>query len=134
MCTCARARNFDRRYDAKQSALRCLADGQSVTVSGAAAASGGGGAGDAMLSSSKRGEDHTFAVDRVFRRGSTQEEVFEEVSELVQSALDGCVVAAVAGRARARACVCVCVVRVCGCLRWTLSGMASQAGVFWCCV
>jgi hypothetical protein len=35
------------------------------------------------------GKDHTFAYDRVFRPEASQAAVFEEVSDLVQSALDG---------------------------------------------
>jgi len=56
-------------YETKQPALKCLSDGQAINV------------GDK--------KEHKFSFDRVFKRGSSQEMVFEEVSELVQSALDG---------------------------------------------
>jgi hypothetical protein len=35
------------------------------------------------------GKDHTFGFDRVFSPGDSQADVFAEVAELVQSALDG---------------------------------------------
>eukprot|EP00750_Incisomonas_marina_P015819 INCI18678.1.p1 GENE.INCI18678.1~~INCI18678.1.p1 ORF type:complete len:1065 (-),score=275.99 INCI18678.1:90-3122(-) len=56
-------------YKTKEASLKCLADGQAVHV------------GDKP--------EHQFSFDRVFRRNSSQESVFGEVSELVQSALDG---------------------------------------------
>jgi kinesin family protein C1 len=34
-------------------------------------------------------EDHTFSFDKIFGQSSSQESVFQEVSEFVQSALDG---------------------------------------------
>lgn len=34
-------------------------------------------------------QTHEFAFDRVFAQSASQEGVFEEISELVQSALDG---------------------------------------------
>ena len=40
-------------------------------------------------SEESRGEDHSFSFDRVFGPSSSQEDVFTEVSEFVQSALDG---------------------------------------------
>jgi kinesin family protein C1 len=40
-------------------------------------------------SEESRGEDHSFSFDRVFGPSSSQENVFTEVSEFVQSALDG---------------------------------------------
>jgi kinesin family protein C1 len=39
--------------------------------------------------SEDRAEDHSFSFDKVFAPSSSQETVFEEVSEFVQSALDG---------------------------------------------
>mmetsp|Transcript_66798 Transcript_66798/g.186386 ORF Transcript_66798/g.186386 Transcript_66798/m.186386 type:complete len:1491 (+) Transcript_66798:106-4578(+) len=41
------------------------------------------------LSVSHNSESHTFSFDKVFDMGSMQEDVFDEVSGLVQSALDG---------------------------------------------
>ena len=52
--------------------MQCLPDNVSVRL--------GGG---------PDGKDHTFAYDRVFRPEASQAAVFEEVSDLVQSALDG---------------------------------------------
>ena len=48
---------------------------------------GGGGAQSAV--GVERAEDHSFTFDRTFGPSSSQESVFQEVSEFVQSALDG---------------------------------------------
>jgi kinesin family member C1 len=48
---------------------------------------GGGGAQSAI--GVERAEDHSFTFDRTFGPSSSQESVFQEVSEFVQSALDG---------------------------------------------
>lgn len=50
-------------------------------------AGGGGGAQSAI--GVERAEDHCFTFDRTFGPSSSQESVFQEVSEFVQSALDG---------------------------------------------
>lgn len=51
--------------------MQCPLDGSSVQLSQSA------------------GQQHAFGFDRVFAPGTGQAEVFEEVSQLVQSALDG---------------------------------------------
>jgi kinesin family protein C1 len=56
-------------FNEKHPSLRCLPDGQGINIAAK--------------------KEHKFAFDRVFKRESSQSEVFEEVSELVQSALDG---------------------------------------------
>ena len=65
-------RVFCRIRPNPRSAVQCLPDNVSVRL--------GGG---------PDGKDHTFAYDRVFRPEASQAAVFEEVSDLVQSALDG---------------------------------------------
>ena len=45
--------------------------------------------GTGMRLTSKEDKQNSFAFDRVFDENASQEDVFEEVSELVQSALDG---------------------------------------------
>jgi len=56
--------------------VRFHKDGSSVSLANAAAAT-------------SRGAPQVFAFDQVFKCGSSQEEVYKEVSDLVQSALDG---------------------------------------------
>ena len=41
------------------------------------------------LTASVQGQDHIFSFNHVFGAASTQQHVFSEVSELVQSSLDG---------------------------------------------
>ena len=49
----------------------------------------GGGGGAHSSIGVERAEDHSFTFDRTFGPSSSQESVFQEVSEFVQSALDG---------------------------------------------
>lgn len=49
----------------------------------------GGGANITSAIGAERSEDHSFTFDRTFGPSSSQESVFTEVSEFVQSALDG---------------------------------------------
>ncbi|KAG5179561.1 kinesin family-like protein [Tribonema minus] len=58
-------------------AVRCSSDAVTVVAPGGSSSSGGGGAAQ------------SFVFDRVFAPSAGQEDVFREVSEFVQSALDG---------------------------------------------
>lgn len=62
--------------DIPESAIQVHPDGSSLRVSKAASEDG-------------RGEDYAFNFDRVFGPSCSQESIFTEVSEFVQSALDG---------------------------------------------
>ncbi|PRW56860.1 P-loop containing nucleoside triphosphate hydrolase [Chlorella sorokiniana] len=64
-------RVFCRLRPSQRSAVQCLPDGLSVRLAG------------------PDGKEHTFGYDKVFKPESSQASVFEEVSDLVQSALDG---------------------------------------------
>lgn len=63
-------RVFCRVRPHPHSAVRCLPGGTSLALA-------------------VDGREHTFSFDRVFGPGTGQQQVFAEVSELVQSALDG---------------------------------------------
>ena len=66
-------RVFCRVRPGPASAVVCLPDGLSVRLEGA----------------TEGIKDSTFAFDKVFGHQSSQADVFAEVSDLVQSALDG---------------------------------------------
>lgn len=63
-------RVFARVRPSPKSIVTCLPDGSSIRVAA-------------------EGKEHVFSYDRVFRPKDTQSRIFEEVSDLVQSALDG---------------------------------------------
>lgn len=70
-------RVFCRVRPGAESAVTCLPDGLTVRV-------------DGQTEGIKEGvKDCTFAFDKVFGHYSSQAEVFAEVSNMVQSALDG---------------------------------------------
>ena len=85
-------RVFCRVRPGPASAVVCLPDGLSVRLEG----------------QTEGIKDSSFAFDKVFGGQSSQAEVFAEVSDMVQSALDGYKVAAVAAAAAAPAAAMLC--------------------------
>ena len=83
-------RVFCRVRPGPASAVVCLPDGLSVRLEG----------------QTEGIKDSSFAFDKVFGGQSSQAEVFAEVSDMVQSALDGYKVAAAAAAAAAAAMLC----------------------------
>lgn len=70
LSVCMQIRVFCRVRPSPKSAVTCMPDGSSIRVSA-------------------EGKEHLFSYDRVFKPTDTQARIFDEVSDLVQSALDG---------------------------------------------